>query len=368
MSVLAGNFSGSKSSLRSTLAILAALGACAAWLLATEARAAETEWIGGSNNWKNASSWNPSGVPSTTDLAIFDDASTAFAGPNGSTVQVAIGAILLEGDRTTTQTIYPFGSTTGTGLTLNSYSYDFGDGPVNLLLGNTSAATLAIGGRSGADMAVILGNSGVIYSSGSQISIGSAISDNGYGYTITETGAGLVNLGSLAGNSTYSGGFILEGGTLESYGSTTVTNGVLVSGPFGIGTLTLSGGTLKGQSATSNRLYANAVALNGSVALGAVGDGGTLTFSNAAGNTTTLVQDSTLTVNTANVPLATGDLRGLRPDQGRDWQPHAGGREQRHLHGADHGGGGRAVCGRLSLLQPGGGPERRDLWRGGPGQ
>ncbi|MEI9894185.1 MAG: autotransporter-associated beta strand repeat-containing protein [Chthoniobacter sp.] len=120
--------------------------------------------------------------------------------------------------------------------------------------------------------------------------------------SLTKTGAGTLSVTSSGSTAnTYSGGFALEDGVVQILGNSSVSGGVLTSGPFGTGTLTLRGGRLAAYTTTANPTWHNAVILNGNVELGSVGDPGTMTFSSPGGNTTTLVQDSTLTVNTANV-------------------------------------------------------------------
>ncbi|MEI9894188.1 MAG: autotransporter-associated beta strand repeat-containing protein [Chthoniobacter sp.] len=134
--------------------------------------------------------------------------------------------------------------------------------------------------------------------SANQLSWGQVIAG---AYGLTKTGEGILDLGNLTTGSTYSGGFILDGGTVTTYGSATVSSGTLVSSPFGLGTLTLRSGTLRGQTATSGRTYYNAVAIDGDVTIGGNGDTGLLSFSPGTGQVTTLTGDRTLTINSAQV-------------------------------------------------------------------
>ena len=110
--------------------------------------------------------------------------------------------------------------------------------------------------------------------------------------TVNGTTGQTINTGTLvlSGQNTFAAGLTLNGGSLSVGSSSTVTGGVLVSGPVGTGTLTLNGGTLQG--VTANQSLANNVTLNATGA--GVAFGGTnLTFNGLA----TLTASSTLVVN-----------------------------------------------------------------------
>ena len=106
------------------------------------------------------------------------------------------------------------------------------------------------------------------------------------GTTITGTAAQPLNFGNLvlSGANTFAAGLTLNGGTLTVGSSSTVSNGVLVNGPAGLGTLTLNGGTIQATGASQS--LANSVTLNATV--------GGVTF---AGNNLTFTGLATLTAN-----------------------------------------------------------------------
>jgi len=79
------------------------------------------------------------------------------------------------------------------------------------------------------------------------------IGDGGNGYSLTKNGTG--NLG-LSSNNTYSGGFVLNAGTV------TLSGGNGANGVFGSGNLTVNGGTISGGGAFT-RVVSNAVTYNG---------------------------------------------------------------------------------------------------------
>ena len=124
------------------------------------------------------------------------------------------------------------------------------------------------------------------------------------GGTISGTG-GVVkstsNFQRLVDSSTYSGGLTLEDGTIITTGSGSAVSGgtTLTSSALGIGTFTARGGRLQSTS-TTGRTYLNNVVLDGNVTFGGfdAATGLTLTgantFSDVAGNTTTLARNVTV--------------------------------------------------------------------------
>lgn len=95
------------------------------------------------------------------------------------------------------------------------------------------------------------------------------------------TGAGAV---ALSGTSTYAGGTNVTG-SLALGANNAVTSGVVVSGPVGKGTLTLSNGSLIRSASTTARTLENNLSLSGSVTLGDATNSGSLTFDSAGLNT-----------------------------------------------------------------------------------
>ena len=157
--------------------------------------------------------------------------------------------------------------------------------------------------------------------------------------TLTKEGSGTLAM-NMAGN-TYSGGTGLGGGVLQIGANSTVSGGVLASGPLGTGALTVSGGTL--QDGGAGYTLANALNINANVTL--AGTGG-LTFGPqtlATPNTITITGSPTLYV-TAPTTFADSVIGStlvkdgpstLTLAAGTNVSPAAAGR-QRHAGG--HGG------------------------------
>jgi len=115
--------------------------------------------------------------------------------------------------------------------------------------------------------------------------------------SILKTGAGVLALG---GASTFTGGVTLQEGTLRATASGSTSSGVLVSSPFGTGTVTLTEGTaFQGDLITSgNRptiAVVNNMTLGGNITFGAESGTGSnaLNFTTGA---TSLVSDTTFNV------------------------------------------------------------------------
>ncbi len=130
----------------------------------------------------------------------------------------------------------------------------------------------------------------VLFSEGSANAPGAVITGTG---GLAKTGAGTLRMNE---NHTYSGGFELSEGSLLMSASTQRSGTTVVSGPFGTGTITLSGGAISGTTSISERTIHNPIILNGTVTLFNASAGGTLSISSLAEKTTTLAQNSTLNV------------------------------------------------------------------------
>ena len=108
---------------------------------------------------------------------------------------------------------------------------------------------------------------------------------------LTKAGSGILNLSGSTQRSTFSGGFVADGGIVQWTNSGTPG----VSTPFGLGSLTLRSGTLR-STGTSSREINTSVVLDGAVTLGSTvaGQTGPITVTNSG--TTTLASNSILTI------------------------------------------------------------------------
>lgn len=115
-------------------------------------------------------------------------------------------------------------------------------------------------------------------------------------FGITKEGAGAL---SVTSNSTFSGGVTVREGVYRTLGSSSQSGGVITSGSFGTGTVTLEGGTVASSSSV-DRVYFNSVILGGNVTLGEAATG-SQTFSATTGGTTTLTGARQLNVITETI-------------------------------------------------------------------
>jgi len=114
-------------------------------------------------------------------------------------------------------------------------------------------------------------------------------------FKLTKSGTGNLALNSSMAASTYSGGFELVSGNVLTSNSTVASGGSVTNGPFGVGTVTLSGGAIL--STGTNRTIHNSITLNGTVAMYTNNSTPVTHFISAlGGGTTTVAADSTLNV------------------------------------------------------------------------
>ena len=127
-------------------------------------------------------------------------------------------------------------------------------------------------------------------------------------FSLTKDGAGTLGLGSgsTGGNNTFTGGFVLNSGSVQLHGLAGVNT------QFGTGTLTLNGGSLNSEN-FADRTLANAVILGGDVDLNASSAGNrSITY----GGGVTLTGNRTLT--TTNTVRA-GVISGVINDGGNGY-------------------------------------------------
>jgi autotransporter-associated beta strand protein len=151
------------------------------------------------------------------------------------------GTWTLSGANSYTGTTTISGGTLATGaneVLSDNNTVTVGAGATFKLGGNETVASVA--GAGTADLqsnTLTYGGTGATAHSAMAIGTGSLV----------KNGSGFLTLG--ASNSTYSGGFTLNSGTVRYSANGIVSNGVVTSGVFGTGTLTMNGGTLMGGGA-----------------------------------------------------------------------------------------------------------------------
>lgn len=124
-----------------------------------------------------------------------------------------------------------------------------------------------------------------------RVIVGITETDGSHG--IVKTGAGILHFGTESQNSNYSGGFTLEEGIVQWTNS-----GGASANPFGIGPLTMQGGTFR-STTDGGRTLNSDIVLDGGATLGSLEEGhtGNVTVNSAGGSLeTTIVSDSTVTI------------------------------------------------------------------------
>ena len=108
---------------------------------------------------------------------------------------------------------------------------------------------------------------------------------------LTKAGSGILELSGSTQRSTFSGGFVADGGVVQWTNSGTPG----VSTPFGLGSLTLRSGTLR-STGTASREINTSVVLDGAVTLGSTtaGQTGIITVTNSG--STTVASNSVVTI------------------------------------------------------------------------
>jgi autotransporter-associated beta strand protein len=169
---------------------------------------------------------------------------------------------------------------TGSGIPAGSYVVSV-DSPTQLTLSQNATAT-----NSGQNFTAGMGN----------IIVNSVIADNGFGNSVQfiKSGAGVFN---LSGNNTYTGGTIINQGTVNLIGS-----GVVIPA----GGITLSGGSLVMNTNAGQIDAGNAVTLNGSSTMTLAGNNTLfgLTFSNTGGATNPTVNSGGILTLTSMTPIS----------------------------------------------------------------
>jgi len=168
----------------------------------------------------------------------------------------------------------------------------------NLVLGGNET----IGAYSGSSAGGINLGSYTLTIQGKNLTLNSGGTISGTGGVVKNTG----NAQRLADSSTFTGGLVLEDGTLISNGSGSAASGgtTLTSSSLGLGTFTARGGRLQSSSTTA-RTYLNNVVLDGNVSFGGLDAAtglistGANIFSDVAGGATTMNRNVTVSADSA---------------------------------------------------------------------
>ncbi len=273
--------------------------------------------ISSREGWTTSGNWSPTGIPNgstvwaqigpnqtTTPgegnrLRIFYPSSTL-----GSDDTLTIGAISFLNTLTSPDSTYEVqNNSTSTKGTLSLFGIDTTIGgqqrtvilEQNSTLVDDVAFTQALSGQE-----FVLSTSGAIsVVEGASLTLTTKITEDASPRAITKIGPGMLSfanvrsLGNESSASTYSGGFTLEEGTVQWD-----ISGSSSASPFGIGPLTLKGGTLR-STTTGGRTINVSINLDGGATIGSTETGftGNITVNSASGSlTTTLLSDSVVTI------------------------------------------------------------------------
>jgi len=209
------------------------------------AEAGAINWTGiTTGTWGDGTNWSASAAPTSgDDLTILGPGNVAGA----LTINVAAAAAANSINFTDTSAVSLVNTTSGANqtLTLNASSgtgITVGTGAVTI---GSSTANQNVNIALGASQTWNIGSGG--------LTVTNVISGSGFGLTKAGTGALI-----LSGANTFSGGVTINAGTLTIGASSTPTSGAVTSGPLGTGTLTLGGGALSFNGA-STLTVANAI-------------------------------------------------------------------------------------------------------------
>ena len=260
-------------------------------------------------SWTQAGNWNPSGVPNDS-MAWPTINSTAAStlrilysstSLSGTALSLNVGAISFLPTITSTSATYAIqnnGISVGAKGTLKFFGVDttIGGQPRRIILDNSSSLTDVAFTQTNQGQEFELNTSGAInVAANTQLSLSTMIRQDGTSRSITKIGDGVLSFagtGNQSSLSTYSGGFVLDGGVVQWASSGTAG----VSTPFGIGPLTMRSGTLR-STGTSGRFIHTGVVLDGNVTLGSTepASTGSITVSSSSG-TSTIASNSVLTI------------------------------------------------------------------------
>jgi autotransporter-associated beta strand protein len=273
--------------------------AVAMLLISQSAFATDTSWTGASSTvWATSSNWSPSGVPTSTDNALF---SAAFTNQPSLTASAIVGGLWIKTGVTKSATISA-GSTSYV-LTLNGNTIN-GVAGRGILVDNTSSYSLTVG------CSTNLGNT--------------QYWDNNSTHLLTVNGAVNLNAKILTvrgnGNTLINGVLSSTGGSLQKVGGGTLT---LTGANTYTGATAVLGGTLLINGSQSLATGAVSVSNSGST-LGGIGTiGGAVTVNSGASLAPGNGGNTTGFLSVPSVTLASGanfkvDLNGWYAGSGYD--------------------------------------------------
>jgi fibronectin-binding autotransporter adhesin len=243
---------------------------------------ADKTWNDSSADFNNGAGWT-GGLPGTGDAAVFPADADIVNQPNltdDSTIQQLRFSVA-------TSTNYMLTAGAGKKLTLTSKGSGVTAGTGAALVGvnnvglNTVAAPIVLGAAAGSTQSFRATASGMLIVSGD-------VSEANGGITLGVEGSTAAGILRLSGSNSFSGGLVLNSGTLELGHPSAIPS---------VGTLVLGGGTLRSVDNTL-RLFANPFTLGGTVNFGGStpANQGTLIFTNSG----TLTADFTTTIASVN--------------------------------------------------------------------
>jgi len=244
---------------------------------------------------------NPAGSAGSTLRILYS--STSLAGLTGTTNVLDVAALTFPQTLVSASTTYAIqnnGTSAGAKGTLRFYGVDttVGGQPRRLLIDNSTTLADVAFTQTNQGQEFELRTSGAIHvAAGTQLSLTPLIRQDGTPRSITKVGDGVLafaGTGNQSNLSSYSGGFVLDGGAVQWALSGTAAVGT----PFGVGPLTLRSGTLR-STGTSGRSVNVSVVLDGGAEIGSTAAGltGGITVNSAGGALATTVQrDSVLTI------------------------------------------------------------------------
>ncbi|MEW6386615.1 MAG: autotransporter-associated beta strand repeat-containing protein [Thermodesulfobacteriota bacterium] len=242
----------------------------------------------------------------TRTLTVSSDGSTTFAGvvSNGSLTKNGNGSLTLSGANTYTDTRI------NAGTLIAGSDTAFGTGTLTLTTGSTVQAS---GTRTLSNAVSVIGNFAVGGGATDNLTLGGAM-DLGGGtrvVTVDSTGSTVFSgIVSGAGNLTKDGTGSLTLSGANTFNNSRINDGTLIAGndaAFGVGTLTIDGGTLQ---ASGTRTLTNSVSITDDFAIGGgASDNLTLGGAIALGAATrTITVNSTGSTTFAGVVSGTGDI------------------------------------------------------------